>query len=97
VHGLALAGLGDLGGDEAAVRAGIATARERRAPHEVAWSLDVLLTVIDAAGAPDASVAAERDAIAGQLGIVDLARPKSPRERVVSLADDAVAGPTTIA
>ncbi|MDQ1680540.1 MAG: hypothetical protein QOI42_1399, partial [Frankiaceae bacterium] len=97
VHGLALAGLGDLGGAEAAVRAGIAAARERRAPHEVAWSLDVLLTVIDAAGAPDASVAAERDAIAGQLGIVDLARPKSPRERVVSLADDAVAGPTTIA
>jgi tetratricopeptide (TPR) repeat protein len=98
VRGLALGGLGDVGGGMAALRSSISAARERSAPHEVAWGLDVLLMLADAAsdgsaGSADADGAgspagadadAERLALADMLGITAFPhqRPRRSRGRV---------------
>jgi tetratricopeptide (TPR) repeat protein len=67
VRAVALAGLGRH--DEAVTAAGasVAAAVGRDAPHERAWTLDVMLAVDPAAG-PD--VRQQRDALAQRLGIV---------------------------
>jgi tetratricopeptide (TPR) repeat protein len=95
VRGLALGGLGDVDGGLAAVRTSLALARERQAPHEIAWSLDVLVTLAKAADVVDLPAAAERDGLAVRLGLGAFAPPPRRGSRPQD-TDDAHQDPTTV-
>jgi len=76
VRGLALAGMGDLDAALSALEASLSGAHERRAEHEVAWSLHAVIGVRRAAGMPpDDAIIAEQSELFEQLGIVDVAEP----------------------
>lgn len=78
VRGLALAGMGDVAGGLSALEASLSGAHERRAQHEVAWTLHALIAVRRAAGMPsDEAALAEQTALFDQLGIASVAEPGS--------------------
>jgi tetratricopeptide (TPR) repeat protein len=82
IRGLGLARLGDFAGARAALEVSLRGARERRARHEVAWTLLAILDVCRAQGeALDADVQAEQSSLFEQLGIVSAATPEpAPRQ-----------------
>lgn len=77
VRGLALAGIGDRNGAQAALEASLVSARERHASHEIAWTLRALNGLRGTSGLEpaDAALVAEQAALLEQLGIVTIAEP----------------------
>jgi tetratricopeptide (TPR) repeat protein len=77
IRGVALARLGEVDAAFEAFEASLASARERRARHEIAWTLHAIAFARPAAGLPpiDDDLRAERDLLFTQLGIVAVAMP----------------------
>ena len=69
VRSMAFAALGESGAAVQAARESLAAALDRDAPHELVWTLDVLLRVDPAAGRAEAE---QRDVHVARLGIVAL-------------------------
>jgi hypothetical protein len=82
IRGLGLARLGDFAGARAALEVSLRAAHERRARHEVAWTMRAILDVSQAEGeTPDADMQAEQSSLFEQLGIVSAATPEAaPRQ-----------------
>jgi tetratricopeptide (TPR) repeat protein len=77
IRGVALARLGEVDAAFEAFEASLASARERRARHEIAWTLHAIASARPAAGLSpiDDDLRAERDLLFTQLGIVAVAMP----------------------
>ena len=100
IRGLGLARLGDFAGARAALEVSLRGARERRARHEVAWTLLAILDVCRAQGeVPDAAVQDEQSSLFEQLGIVSAPTTEpAPRQDGdgSQLAPEGTAYPTTV-
>ena len=77
IRGVALVRLGEVDAAFDAFEASLASARERRARHEIAWTLHAMASARPAAGLSpiDDDLRAERDLLFTQLGIVAVAMP----------------------
>lgn len=79
VRGVALAQLGRYDDAFAALDASLSAAEERRARHEVAWTLAAFVAARRAAGQPaDDALTGRRAELFSQLGIVTVAEPGTP-------------------
>jgi hypothetical protein len=68
--------MGDVDAGLSALEASLSGAHERRAEHEVAWTLHAVIGLRRAAGMPpDDAIIAEQSELFDQLGIVSVAEP----------------------